>query len=154
MLNEFVQTWFPVLASLIGISGGLAAFWVKNTSKREAEETVAAAKTDLSNKIEAVEKAAAENLDKNCNPMRLALDNSTRALHALIAGHGDRLMRVETVLVDIPRGTDVHKIALECANLLGEMKGIAAKVDGLKESQDRTEKNVELINETLLRGDK
>lgn len=70
-------------------------------------------------------------------------------LEAQIKVSEQRLENVEAALRHLPSREDTHQLALSLADLRGDLRSVAARLDGIEKVMSTTSRRVELIDEHL-----
>lgn len=130
-MNTIIQTWFPIVQVLFMGAVLVAMFWVKSTSKAEAEGVVSGVRDDLAARV--------ADLMVDLKDMDSKVDKQDR-----------RLIAVETGLKAFPTARDIQKLADKLAEVSGDVKTITQQVRGLHDGQERQETSLRVINETLM----
>ncbi len=118
------DTWIALLALIIGVGWPAFQYITKNTAKDEADEA-SAGSTRL---IEA---------------QRLVLNE-----------HEIRLVRLEEQMKALPGQRDHTKLMSDVKDMQGDIKVLVRGMAELQRGQERSEKEVRVINETLMAGSK
>jgi hypothetical protein len=64
--------------------------------------------------------------------------------------HEGRLIKIEAQCGGCPTGRDLNKLYVQLERMGGDVKAMSVEIKALHESQERTEKAVQLLNETML----
>lgn len=119
--------WVSVAIQIVLALGVVGAFYVNVTAHKKAST---------------VEKAAST-----------ALDTLASKFYAIFNDHGTRITRIETTLGDLPHGRDVHNIALQCANLVGELKELRAEMHAVRDSSRANQNTLNRLETFMLENE-
>jgi hypothetical protein len=154
-VNDFVQTWWPVLVTFLSFAALAMAFWVNSQIDKKCAALSVGGKASK-DEVAAVEKSTQSKADAlddkfsaRCAAIERAADLQLNAaigkLYGVVNDFGNRIARIETKLDALPAAEAVHEIALQCRDLIGEMKKMAAEVKGMRET---TTAELEAVRET------
>jgi len=129
--------YISLAALFCSIVGPTAVYLIRSTSKDEA----AAAVGDLRKQM--------IDADNDLNNRSAAAHLS---LERTVVDHDRRIIALEERDRAGPQAADIKEITAKLAEIAGDMKALKVEVHSLSNSQERTEKSVGLINETLLSG--
>lgn len=114
------DTWIALIALVIAVGFPCFQFFTKATAKDEADEASAGA-TKL-------------------------IDAQTLILNQ----HEIRLVRLEEQMKALPGQRDHQKLMHDVSTMQGDIKVMMSAVDEMRRGQDRAEKQIGVINETLM----
>jgi hypothetical protein len=118
------DTWIALVAVVISVAWPVFQWFQKSTAKDEAQDVVA--------------------------ELRAEVTSSFGKLEAKVIDHDRTLIRHDALLASLPTKDDTHSIAINVTELVGELRTMNEKIDGLQRGLQRTEKSVGVINETLM----
>lgn len=130
-MNEIIQTWFPVVTVLCSAGAIVFSMWMRETSKKEAEEVVSELKKEIG---------------KELGRQRHECDRTERT----VIDHDRRLIAVEKGLEAFPTSRDIKQLERQLSEISGKMEGMAAGLEGVKAGQERTESAILTINAALI----
>lgn len=115
MSAEWVSVGVQIMLALASAMAIAITFYVNSTTQKKA--------SSLEKTIAGVEKAGAT-----------ALDNALSKIYGVINEYGNRIQRLETMLDNLPHSKDVHQIALQCTELVGELKELRAELAAVRDT--------------------
>jgi hypothetical protein len=115
-----VDTWIALAALVIGCGWPAFQYFTKSTAKDEADE-------------------ASAGMSKLLEAQRLILND-----------HEIRLVRLEEKMMALPGQRDHQKLMHDVGAMQGDIKVMVNAVEEIRRWQDRTEKSLGIINETLM----
>jgi|GEM_PF-5293504 len=82
------------------------------------------------------------------------IERAAAGLYNKINDHDHRLTRLETAVADLPRGRDLHVIALQVSEMLGEMKGMRSELHSQGERFKRHEGQLDRLEQWAIEAAK
>src|SRR5690348_14223669 len=81
------------------------------------------------------------------NTAKIETESACGKLDTRLDEHHDRISKLESSIDSLPKKDDIHALAMSQAELLGEMKAMRAKVDGMQDTASQTQASVRRIND-------
>lgn len=101
-----------------------------------------------------VRTTAAAQTDKRCDATDEKQASTTNALYARLNSYGDRIMRLESVVDDMPRTKDVYALSLQISGMAGDLKAIAAKMEAIEHSSNGNANALRRLEDHVLKVEK
>jgi hypothetical protein len=124
MMNWDVNAWMAFVALLLSAAsaaGVLAFYVIRNTSKDEADDAVKELETE-----------------------KLA------PLKATVIEHDRRIIAIERDISALPQVNQVSSLNDKISDIAGDVKALGAEIRSLHQGQDRTERALQLVTESLM----
>ena len=145
--------------ALVSAGAMAVAFWVRSTTGTQISTTIVTSCKDgpIASTIDA---AITDEIAMACKdgPIATAMDarieRAAAHLYDRINGHDHRLTRLEAAVADLPRARDLHTIALQVSEMLGEMKGVRSELHSQGERFKRHEGQLDRLEQWAIEAAK
>ena|ERR1051326_3047372 len=88
---------------------------------------------------------AQSRVNKSASEIYERLNRQGEVTAERLNGHADRLTKLEARVAHLPHGDDVHKIAITCTELVGEIKALKVELKGMAEMHRVTDATVRRV---------
>ncbi|MEI9885932.1 MAG: hypothetical protein WDN08_05410 [Rhizomicrobium sp.] len=115
MLNDLVQTWFPVIATLGGIAATIALYFLNSRIDQQVEAALTLSNSRTDGLIDEVKRDVEKSIDGHAK--------AHERLRTQVIDHDRRVLTLENITKALPSKEDVHQVQLGMEKLNGTMTG-------------------------------